>query len=104
MSNRQPCAAQRECIRAGQRGRRWDTPSVAGDLPAVDVQDLAGDERRRLQEEDAVDDVADLAHMPDWGELRAEPDVALRRMHRRLDDARRDGVDPDATGRVLDGE
>ena len=28
--------------------------SVAGDLAAVDVQDLPGDERRRLQEKDAV--------------------------------------------------
>ena len=46
---------------------------MAGDLAAVDVQDLAGNERRRLQEKDAVDDVADLAHVPDRGELRASP-------------------------------
>ena len=77
---------------------------MTGDLAAVDVQDLAGDERRRLQEEDAVDDVADLADVPNRGELGAEPGVALRRMHRRLDDAGRDGVHPDAAGGVLDGQ
>ena len=78
--------------------RHAGSGSVAGDLAAVDVQDLAGDERRRLQEEDAVDDVADLAHAPE----RVEPGervVGLRRVLRRLDDARRDGVDPDAAGR-----
>ena len=30
--------------------------------------------------------------------------VGVRRVHRRLDDARRDGVDPDAAGGVLDGQ
>jgi len=33
---------------------------VTSGLAAVDVQDLAGDVGRRLQEQDAVDDVADL--------------------------------------------
>jgi hypothetical protein len=37
--------------------------SVVGDLAVVDVQDLAGNERRRLEEDDGVDDVADLAHV-----------------------------------------
>ena len=56
--------AQEACRPAGpRRGPR----SVAGDLATVDVQDLAGDERRRLQEQDAVDDVADLAHVPERG-------------------------------------
>src|SRR5437764_10361295 len=52
------------------------TRSVAGDLAAVDVQDLAGNERRRLEDDDGVDDVADLAHVPYRGEPRAEPGVA----------------------------
>src|SRR3954471_748482 len=63
--------------------------SVAGDLVSVDVQDLSGDERRRLQEEDPFDDVAD----PTDASERPEPGergVQLRRMLRRLDDARRD--------------
>jgi hypothetical protein len=51
------------------------------------VQDLAGNERRRLQEQDSFDDVADLAHVSNRRELRAEPGVTLCRMHRRLDDA-----------------
>ena len=46
--------------------RRFSIPftleaSVAGGLTAVDVQDLAGDERGPLEIEDPVDDVADLA-------------------------------------------
>jgi len=52
---------------------------VTGDLAAVDVQDLAGDMRRCLQEQDAVPDVADLAGAPERGELVAEPLVAFRR-------------------------
>ena len=40
---------------------------MTGDFPAVDVEDLAGDERRGFEVEDAIDDVADLAHMPDRG-------------------------------------
>jgi hypothetical protein len=76
---------------------------VAGDLAAVDVQDFAGDEGRGLQEENAADDVADLAHMAE-GVERAERLVALRRMPGRLDDARRDGVDPNAVGGLLDGQ
>jgi hypothetical protein len=38
--------------------------SVTGDLATVDVQDLPGDVRRFLQEQDAVHDVADLADAP----------------------------------------
>src|SRR4029077_7460796 len=34
--------------------------SMSGGLSAVDVQDLAGDERRPFKVEDPVDDVADL--------------------------------------------
>ena len=79
-------------------------PSVASDLTAVDVEDLAGNERRGLEVEDAVDDVGDLPYVPHWWELRAEPGVALRWMHRRLDDARRDSVHSDAAGGVLDGQ
>ena len=78
------------------------TRSVTGGLAAVDVQDLAGDVRRCLQEQDAVDDVADLADAPERGKPVTESVIAVRRVHRRLDDARRDGVDPDAARGVLD--
>ena len=77
---------------------------VTGDLSAVYVQDLSGDVRRGLQEQDAVHDVADLAHPPERGKPVTEAFVAFRRVHRGLDDARRDGVDPDAAGGVLDGQ
>jgi hypothetical protein len=77
---------------------------VPGDLATVDVQDLSRDVRSRLQEQDAVDDVADLANASERGKPVTELLVAVRRVHRRLDDARRDGVDPDAAGSVLDGE
>jgi hypothetical protein len=69
---------------------------VTGALAAVDVQDLPGDERGCLKEQNAADDVADLADMPERRKTVAESGVAFRRMRRRLDDARRDGVDPDA--------
>ena len=61
---------------------------MTGDLAAVDVHDLAGDEGRRLQEEDGVDDVIDLADVPEWDEALPETGVALRGMRRRLNDAR----------------
>ena len=35
---------------------------MSGALAAVDVQDLAGDERRVLQIQDGVDDIVDVAH------------------------------------------
>jgi hypothetical protein len=41
--------------------------SVTGDLAAVDVQVLAGDVRRGLQEQDRVHHVADLADPPERG-------------------------------------
>src|SRR5215469_5191859 len=68
--------------------------SVAGDLAAVDVQDLPGDVRRGLQEQHAVHHVADLAYA-ERGKLVAEIFVAFRRVLRGPDDAQRDGVDPD---------
>ena len=50
-----------------------------GELPAVDVQDLAGDEGRGFQEQDAVHDVADMAHAAERRKQAAEPmTVALR--------------------------
>ena len=49
---------------------------------AIDMQDLTGDVGRGLEEQDAVNDAADLGRSPD--------------------DAREDGVDPDAEGGVLD--
>jgi hypothetical protein len=60
---------------------------VTGDLTAVDVQDLAGDEGRRLEEQDAVHDVADLAD-PSQRVQPGERVVAFRRVRRRRDDAR----------------
>jgi len=38
---------------------------------AVDVQDLSGDVRGTLQVQDAVHDVTDLAHAPEWGHFPA---------------------------------
>jgi hypothetical protein len=52
----------------------------------------------------AANDVADLADAPERRKPVTELLVAVRRVYRRLDDARRDGVDPDAAGGVLDGE
>jgi hypothetical protein len=60
---------------------------VAGDLAAVDVQDLAGDIRRGFLEQDVVDHVADLTGPPERGPPIAEMLVAFRRVLRGLDDA-----------------
>ncbi len=73
-------------------------------LAAVDVQDLAGDVGRGLQEQDAVHDVADLACAAEPGKLVAKAVVAAGRAGRGLDDARGDGVDSDAARGVLDGQ
>jgi len=64
---------------------------MAGALAAVDVKDLAGHEARRLKLEDRVDDVGDLAHVPDWMKG-LESLMCLDGMHRRLDDPERDGI------------
>src|SRR5580704_9221343 len=69
---------------------------MAGDLATVYVQVHARDVGRRLEEQDAVDDVADLAGVAERGSLVAEVGVAFRRVYRRLDDAGGDGIDPDA--------
>ena len=75
-----------------------------GELPAVDVQDLAGDEGRGFQEQDAVHDVADMAHAAERRKQAAEAMIVAAGVHRGRDDARGDGVDPDATGAILDGQ
>src|SRR5690349_20266320 len=89
---------------ASRAGGPGPGASVSGYLAAVDVHDLACDVGRRLEEEDAGHDVADLADPSERGEPVAEPRVAFGRVYRCLDDARRDSVDADAAGGVLDGQ
>src|SRR5712675_604433 len=69
--------------------------SVAGALAAVDMQDLAGDERRGFQEQHGIDDVAGFSHAADRMQ-RGKEVMCLWSMHRGLDDAGRNGVNPDA--------
>src|SRR5258705_7566922 len=76
-------------------------PSVAGALAAIDVQDLAGDEARAFQEQDRVDDVLALSHASDRMQFCKEV-VRLRRVHRGLDDAGSNRVDPYALRCVFD--
>src|SRR6202034_1703483 len=80
---------------------RYSGGSVAGALAAVDVQDLAGDERGGLEVENAGHHVADLAEAPHGMQLR-EGREGFRWVQRRLDNAKRDGVCPDTPRRVLD--
>ena len=54
--------------------------SVTGDLATVDMEDLARDVGRRLQEQNAVDDVADLAHAPERCNTLAECLISFRRI------------------------
>src|SRR5688572_12926528 len=68
---------------------------MAGVGTAIDVQGLAGHERGRLQIQYRFNDFLDLAHSPQ----RVQPGeevMRLGRVHRRLDNARRYGVDADA--------
>src|ERR1700675_3872565 len=77
--------------------------SMTSALAAVDVQDFAGHEVCRLEIEDRVDDIGDLAHMADrmqGVELRMRPG----RVHRRLDDTQRDRVHADAALRIFNRE
>src|SRR5262249_58657462 len=64
----------------------------------------AGEEWRWYIEEDAVDHYEDTADAAERGRPVAEVRIAVRRVHRGLDDARRDGVDADAAGGVLEGQ
>ena len=51
---------------------------MSGGLPPVDVQDLAGDERGAFEIQDAVDDVADLAHPAEGMERAPGPRTTQR--------------------------
>ena len=73
------------------------------DLAAVNMEGLAGHKGRRLEIENGIDDVRDLAHVSHRMQLSQEL-IGIRRMHRRFDDAARDGVHADAPLGVFDGE
>ena len=73
----------------------------AGRLAAVNVQRLAGYERRSLEIEDRVDDVADFADAPQRVEG-LEPVVGRGVVVGCLDDPERDRVDADAARGVFD--
>ena len=74
---------------------------MTGALATVDVQDLAGDEGRVFQKHDRVDDVLNFSHTSDWMQLRKEL-VGFGSVHRRLDDAGSNGVNPNSLFCVLD--
>lgn len=42
---------------------RFRVRSVTGDLATVDVHDFSGDKGRRFEKQDALDDIAHLAHV-----------------------------------------
>jgi precorrin-6x reductase len=67
------------------------------------VERLPRDERRTLQVEDRVHDVADRSHAAERvgaGECR----ILLALVRRRFDDAERDCIDPHVVRRILDRE
>jgi len=74
---------------------------VPRSLTAVDVQDLAGDERRMFEVEDPVYDIADLADPTDGVGARRSPRRTRDRTSA-FDDAQRDGIDSDSSRRILD--
>ena len=99
-----PDPGRRRVAAAGQAGGRDEgiCGSVAGALAAVDVQDLAGDERGALQVERPPRRRRSISPIRPTGCRAREELVGLLGVHRGLDDARRDGVDADAAGGVLD--
>ena len=77
--------------------------SISGGPPAVDTECLPGDECGALEVQDPINDVGDL---PDAAE-RVQPSefrVLVWAVHRRLDHAERDRVDPHVVGCVLNRE
>src|ERR1700677_2663470 len=67
--------------------------SVTGDLASVDVDDFAGDEGGRLQEEDGIDHVVDLADVPERDKSLSETGVAPWGRDGGLNEARGESVD-----------
>jgi hypothetical protein len=53
---------------------------MTGALATIDVKDLAGDKAGRLKVEDCIDDVGDIAHVPDRMQS-PERGVGLNRVH-----------------------
>jgi hypothetical protein len=76
---------------------------VTSALAAVDVEDLARHEGRRIQIQNSVHDIAHLAHVTDRVQC-PERLVGFRSVHRRLDDAQRDCVRANAGLCVFDRE
>src|ERR1700722_2277549 len=76
---------------------------AAGGPAAVDMKDLAGDERRLLQIHHGVGDLLYLTHSAHRLQP-AEKAVRLRRMHRRLDRSWRNGIHPNMTAGIFDRE
>src|SRR5262245_50175701 len=74
---------------------------MAGMLSTVDVEDFASDEMSGVEVEHGLDDLIDRAHALHRMK-RGKKVISLGMVHRRLDDARRYRVHPDALVRILD--
>lgn len=74
---------------------------MASALPAIDVQDFSSNERRRIEKEDGVGDIACFTQASDGVES-SQRFVNFRRVHRRLNVSWRDGVHADSLLRVFD--
>jgi hypothetical protein len=74
---------------------------MTGALATVDMQDLASDERGVFQKQDRVDNVLNFSHASDWMQLGKEL-MCFGSVHRRLDNAGSNGVDPNPLFCVLD--
>src|SRR6516162_2939256 len=88
---------------AFHRSRASRRASASGTLTTVHMQDLAGDERRFLQIHYGLDDIVDVADVPE----RSRPVqlfVARWVVHGGTNVAESDGVATDAVLRVLDGQ
>src|SRR5260370_21227269 len=103
MANQMNCARVERFAHVDLRSeiRKWNSlRSVAGALPAVDMQGLAGDESSPFEIHDPVDHVTDLAE-PAQGADGGHSRVGGGLEPRSPNQSNRHGVDPYAASSVL---
>src|SRR5882757_11365780 len=74
---------------------------MTGALATVDVQDLASDKGSAFQKHDSVNNVLNFSHTSDWMQFGKEI-MCLGSVHRRLHNARSNGVNPNPLFCILD--
>jgi hypothetical protein len=95
------CARCEHALMRIAKGSGRTLESNSGATAAIDVHDLAGNERRRLEKQHGADDISHFPETSERDEL-FQAFVTRRRMHRRSGGARRHGVHPNTACGKLD--